>query len=65
MKTITNKYVIILISLSFLFTTSCREEEQNRLLQYNKGVYLGKKDEKLDKKIINLLSLHVSRQSYN
>ena len=48
-----------------LFVFSCKEEEQNRLLSYQKGVYLGKTDQKLDKALVDYLSQHVNRQSYN
>ncbi|MAQ07867.1 MAG: hypothetical protein CMN50_09265 [SAR116 cluster bacterium] len=54
---------LALFSLLFLF--SCKEEEQNRILNYNKGVYLGKEDEKLKEDLVNSLSQHVSKQSYN
>jgi|TARA_B100000401_G_scaffold283295_1_gene193582 hypothetical protein len=50
---------------SLLFLSSCKEEEQNRILNYNKGVYLGKEDEKLKEDLVNSLSQHVSKQSYN
>ena len=60
------KFIITLISLfGLLFIFSCKEEEQNRILNYQKGVYLGKEDEKLDKKLVDSLSQHVNRQSYN
>ena len=60
------KFIITLISLfGLLFIFSCKEEEQNRKLNYQKGVYLGKEDEKLDKKLVDSLSQHVNRQSYN
>jgi len=34
----------------------------NRVLNYEKGVYLGKKDSKLSEKQITTLKLHTSRQ---
>ena len=36
--------LIILFTTSTLLMSSCRQEEQNRILNYEKGVYLGKKD---------------------
>ena len=51
--------------IGFLFVSSCKEEEQNRILNYKKGVYLGKEDEKLNKNLVNSLSQHVNRQSFN
>ena len=48
-----------------LFVFSYKEEEQNRVLNYQKGVYLGKKDQELDKTLVDSLSQHVNRQSYN
>ncbi len=63
-----NNYKILFTLLSLfvlLFVFSCKEEEQNRVLDYQKGVYLGKEDEKLDKTLVDSLSQHVNRQSYN
>ena len=63
-----NNYKILFTLLSLLgllFVFSCKEDEQNRILNYQKGVYLGKEDEKLDKTILDSLSQHVNRQSYN
>ncbi len=60
------KFLISGLALfSLLFLSSCKEEEQNRILNYNKGVYLGKEDEKLKEDLVNSLSQHVSKQSYN
>ena len=60
------KFLITLLSMfGLLFVFSCKEEEQNRLLSYQKGVYLGKTDQKLDKALVDSLSQHVNRQSYN
>ena len=63
-----NNYKILFTLLSLLgllFVFSCKEDEQNRILNYQKGGYLGKEDEKLDKTILDSLSQHVNRQSYN
>ena len=55
--------LIILFTTSTLLMSSCRQEEQNRILNYEKGVYLGKKDEPLTEKQITKLRMHTSRQS--
>ena len=60
------KFLFTLLSMfGLLFVFSCKEEEQNRVLNYQKGVYLGKKDQELDKTLVDSLSQHVNRQSYN
>ena len=55
--------LIILFTTSTLLMSSCRQEEQNRILNYEKGVYLGKKDETITGKQITKLRMHTSRQS--
>ncbi len=50
---------------ALLFVFSCKEEEQNRILNYEKGVYLGKEDDKLDESLVYSLSQHVNRQKNN
>ena len=50
---------IILILLSF---TSCKKEEQGRLLIYDKGNYLGPKDQKLEKDKVYKLQKQTNRQ---
>jgi hypothetical protein len=47
-----------------LVLSSC-QEEQGRILNYKKGVYLGKKDDNLTKEQVNKLKLHTSRQRSN
>ena len=60
------QFIFTLLSLiGLLFVFSCKEEEQNRVLNYQKGIYLGKEDQKLDKTLVDSLSQHVNRQSYN
>ena len=60
------KFLFTLLSMfGLLFVFSYKEEEQNRVLNYQKGVYLGKKDQELDKTLVDSLSQHVNRQSYN
>ena len=49
----------ILILLSF---TSCKKEEQGRLLIYDKGNYLGPKDQKLEQDKVYKLQKHTNRQ---
>ena len=50
---------IILILLSF---TSCKKEEQGRLLIYDKGNYLGPKDQKLEQDKVYKLQKQTNRQ---
>ena len=60
------KFLFTLLSMfGLLFVFSCKEEERNRVLNYQKGVYLGKKDQELDKTLVDSLIQHVNRQSYN
>ena len=56
--------LMLFISSTFL-VSSCREEEQNRVLNYNKGVYLGQKDTGLTEQQITKLRIHTSRQRSN
>ena len=55
----------MLFILSTFLVSSCREEEQNRVLNYKKGVYLGQKDTALTKQQITKLRIHTSRQRSN
>ena len=58
----TNKtFLIISIFLSSFLLSSC-QEEQGRILNYKKGVYLGKKDDILTTEQVNKLKMHTSRQ---
>ena len=60
-----NKTIIVIsIFLTSLLLSSC-QEEQGRILNYKKGVYLGKKDDSLTKEQVNNLKMHTSRQRYN
>ena len=58
------KIIVISIFLISLVFSSC-QEEQGRILNYKKGVYLGKKDDNLTKEQVNKLKLHTSRQRSN
>ena len=61
----TNKaFLIISIFLSSFLLSSC-QEEQGRILNYKKGVYLGKKDDILTTEQVNKLKMHTSRQKSN
>ncbi|MDA1135298.1 MAG: hypothetical protein O2916_03560 [Proteobacteria bacterium] len=51
--------------MSTFLISSCREDEQNRVLNYNKGVYLGEKDTQLTEQQITKLRIHTSRQKSN
>ena len=55
----------MLFILSTFLVSSCREEEQNRVLNYNKGVYLGQQDTGLTEQQITKLRIHTSRQRSN
>jgi len=55
-------YLIISILISSLLLSSCKESEQGRILNYKKGVYLGKKDNILTKDQVYNLKMHTSRQ---
>jgi len=60
-----NKTIIVIsIFLTSLVLSSC-QEEQGRILNYQKGVYLGKKDDDLTKEQVNKLKMHTSRQRSN
>ena len=45
--------------------SSCAEEEQNRLLSYEKGTYLGQADQKLGENQLRDLEVRTSLQSWN
>ena len=55
-------FLIISILISSLLLSSCKESEQGRILNYKKGVYLGKKDNTLSKNQVYNLKMHTSRQ---
>ena len=57
-------FIVISIFLTSLVLSSC-QEEQGRILNYKKGVYLGKKDDSLTKEQVNNLKMHTSRQRSN
>lgn len=56
-----SKFFIFAIVLTTL--SSCAEEEQGRILSYEKGIYLGKKDQSLsDDQLRKLMSRsHIQR----
>lgn len=51
------------VAIAGLALQGCRSEEQGRVLQYDKGTYLGKTDEQLEQGEVNDLRLRVSSQS--
>ena len=55
-------FLIISILIGSLLLSSCKESEQGRILNYKKGVYLGKKDNTLSKDQVYNLKMHTSRQ---
>ena len=64
MININKAFLIISIFLYSFLLSSC-QEEQGRILNYKKGVYLGKKDDILTTKQVNKLKMHTSRQRSN
>ena len=44
---LTKSALVLAIAAVALGTSACREEEQGRLLSYEKGIYLGKSSEQL------------------
>ena len=64
MININKAFLIISIFLSSFLLSSC-QEEQGRILNYKKGVYLGKKDDILTTEQVNKLKMHTSRQRTN
>ena len=64
MININKAFLIISIFLSSFLLSSC-QEEQGRILNYKKGVYLGKKDDILTTEHVNKLKMHTSRQRSN
>ena len=64
MININKAFLIISIFLSSFLLSSC-QEEQGRILNYKKGVYLGKKDDILTTNQVNKLKMHTSRQRSN
>jgi len=57
--------LIIIFLVGLLFLSSCRDDEQDRVLNYEKGTYLGKKDTALTDQQIAKLRMHTSRQRSN
>ena len=55
MKKINNFLIIGLIALSSSMLAGCRAEEQGRVIMYEPGVYLGKKDTKLSSDQVRIL----------
>ena len=64
MININKAFLIISIFLYSFLLSSC-QEEQGRILNYKKGVYLGKKDDILTTEQVNKLKMHTSRQRSN
>jgi hypothetical protein len=64
MININKAFLIISIFLSSFLLSSC-QEEQGRILNYKKGVYLGKKDDILTTEQVNKLKMHTSMQRSN
>ena len=60
-----NKIFLIISIFLYSFLLSSCQEEQGRILNYKKGVYLGKKDDILTTEQVNKLKMHTSRQRSN
>jgi hypothetical protein len=50
------------MAVLLLGLTACAEEEQNRIIQYEKGTYLGKADQKLSPDQLQRLIARTSGQ---
>ena len=61
---VTTRKILILFSLAGLSfgLIACAEEEQNRLLSYEKGTYLGKADQQLSQDQLRQLMLRSNGQ---
>ena len=63
---IIRKFFVCLSLLALSFgLIACAEEEQNRVLSYEKGTYLGQKDQKLTEAQLRQLVLRSNGQSAN
>ena len=51
--------------LASMILSGCREDEQGRILIYQKGSYLGLSDQKLNTDQVRSLLLRTQQQSYN
>ncbi len=51
------------VAFSALFLAGCRAEEQGRITQFQPGVYLGKKDTKLNSEQVRQLRIRSAMQS--
>ena len=63
-KTIQLVFTAMLVTAFGLGLSGCREEEQNRVLNYDKGTYLGPQDQKLSDQKVNDLVRRSAYQSY-
>ena len=63
MISIIRRFFVVLSLLALSFgVIACAEEEQNRVLSYEKGTYLGKKDQKLTEAQLRQLGLRSNGQ---
>ena len=63
-KTIQLVFTAMLVTAFGLGLSGCREEEQNRVLNYDKGTYLGPQDQKLSDQKVDDLVRRSAYQSY-
>jgi len=54
---------VLVIGMVTLAVSSCREAEQDRILKYEKGIYLGKADNALNADQLNTLADRTRLQS--
>ena len=63
MISIIRRFFVVLSLLALSFgVIACAEEEQNRVLSYEKGTYLGQKDQKLTEAQLRQLVLRSNGQ---
>lgn len=59
----TRSFLFLMIALVVVGTSSCREEERGRLLNYEKGTYLGEADTALNSDQLSNLTNRARLQS--
>jgi hypothetical protein len=55
--------LLVLLSVA-LAVQGCREDEQDRVLRYQPGTYLGQPDEPLDQQQVDALHERAARQQF-
>ena len=62
MDSIRKLFTVVSTLALMMFLSGCAEEEQDRILQYEKGVYLGKADQNLTQEQLQKLVLRANGQ---